>query len=67
MPNRPANVNSTGSEPTGGVEDNEKRLKKRGMSKARAKEIANAPGSPTRGGKKGDSGSTPSQGGTASD
>ena len=65
MPNRPANVNNTGGEPTGGVAENEKRLKKQGMSNTRAEEIANAPGSPNRGGKKSGSSATPSQGGTA--
>jgi hypothetical protein len=39
-------------------------LRKKGMSKARAARISNAPGSSSRGGKKSGSGGNSSQGGT---
>ena len=64
MPNKPANLKNTGGDPTGNVAQNQKRSKKTGMSKSRAGEITNAPGSPNRGGKTTGSDSSSSKGGT---
>jgi hypothetical protein len=55
MPSKSANVKN---------KKQYEKLKKKGMSKARAARIANSPGAASRGGKKSGSGSSPKQGGT---